>query len=298
MPKADFFFYGFTLLMLSCFPVIEMLGEDWQNYIALGTILLLGIPHGAIDNSIFLSGSGMSVPRFFAIYIGVIGCNVLLWFILPDLAYAAFILLSAYHFGQSQLTDVSIPRGRKAVFMLWGLAVMSTYLYSNRIELLSLIGRYEDLASFGMFFNGYFLISVLIASVSASLGLLIYLTATGEMKLERFVRELFVFGIVAATAYLFSFLLGFALFFVTVHAFKVLQSEYGYLRENRKLKDVKQFIKALLPLSLLSIAGIAMLTAAVHFELFSISYPLLFMVIISSITVPHAYVMERFYKNV
>lgn len=298
MPKADFFFYGFTLVMLSCFPMIELLGGDWQNYIALGTILLLGIPHGAIDNSIFLSGSGMPVPRFFALYIGVIAANVLLWFMLPELAYAAFILLSAYHFGQSQLTDVSILRGRKFVFLLWGLAVMSTYLYSNRVELLNLIAAYEDLAAFSIFFNGSFLLISLTTSVSASLGLLIYLTATGTMRLERFLRELFVFGIVATTAYLFSFLLGFALFFVTVHAFKVLQSEYGYLLETNKLKDVKQFIKALLPLSLLSIAGISMLTAAVYFELFSISYPLLFMVIISSITVPHAYVMERFYRKV
>lgn len=296
MPKADFIFYAIILLMLSFYPLLTAGGSDAQHLFALGAILLLGIPHGAIDNSIFLHRSKMSVPRFFALYLGAIGLNIAVWFVLPQLAYVLFLGLSAYHFGQSQWTDIKW-KGERVLYLSWGSAVILTYLTANRESLHSAIADADDLSSFAVFFHAPAMHIALAVSFGLALGCILFLAAKRRMRTERILRELFIFGLVAATAVFFDFLFGFALFFVTVHAFKVMQSEYGFFRSNALAGNVFQFIKALLPLSLLSIVGIVLLMVLVHFEWLQLSYPFLFMVVISSITVPHAYVMERFYRG-
>jgi len=75
------------------------------DLIALGAILLLGIPHGGLDGAIARrvgwSTSMSAWAGFHLIYIALALTIVMLWQWLPLLCLALFLALSAIHFGRS-----------------------------------------------------------------------------------------------------------------------------------------------------------------------------------------------------
>ena len=78
----------------------------------IGTVVI-GIPHGSADNSIFYRLSpGTSPLVFYISYIAGIPAYGLIWFLLPVFALIIFLLNTFYHFGQSNLFYAAIPESR------------------------------------------------------------------------------------------------------------------------------------------------------------------------------------------
>ncbi|MFT4970702.1 MAG: hypothetical protein ACI9O4_002463, partial [Chitinophagales bacterium] len=64
----------------------------------------------------------------------------------------------------------------------------------------------------------------------------------------------------------------------------------------KEVHSFLNFMKLLSPFTLVSIAGIAMLFALIYLNILKLSYGYLLLMVISSITLPHVFVMNSFYN--
>ena len=80
---------------------------NWWDYIALFSILFIGIPHGAFDGAISITLGYTKKLRlqlyFILTYILVSGAVIILWYFLPVITLILFILTSIFHFGCGDL---------------------------------------------------------------------------------------------------------------------------------------------------------------------------------------------------
>ena len=83
---------------------------SFQNQIigSFFLISLFGIPHGSIDNVIFLNETKISKSKFYFLYILSILIYSVFWYIIPLYSLILFFLISSYHFGESQLANYKI----------------------------------------------------------------------------------------------------------------------------------------------------------------------------------------------
>jgi Brp/Blh family beta-carotene 15,15'-monooxygenase len=265
----------------------------------LGLIMTVGVSHGAIDNVLYQLNRRVNNLAFIAIYLAVVAINVLFWLIAPDLGLASFLIISAYHFGQSQLTGIkqAIDPLRRSLYFLWGCSLIMALVHFNRQEILAYPA---DFSLLNIRFFNYLVEHSKLLWLSSTLLCFVPL-AIHELFINRranylFIQIYFMALIIVAFA-LFSTLTGFTLYFVILHSLRVLLQEYQVIKK-RKLKfSPLKFINLLLPFTLLSILGTVAVLVAHNFLNWSISTGLLIFIIISSITLPHSYVMELFYKR-
>ena len=71
---------------------------------------------------------------------------VLAWLVLPLWSFIFFLLVSAFHFGQSQFSDIqSVSKMSLRVSNLtWGLSVLSSLIYYRANELSILFSQYNN----------------------------------------------------------------------------------------------------------------------------------------------------------
>ncbi len=80
--------------------------------VALAVIVVLGIPHGALDYAVAVHRR-TDRGRFVLGYVGALLAMGLVWLVAPPVALAAFLALSMYHFGQSDLAYLRLDRARQ-----------------------------------------------------------------------------------------------------------------------------------------------------------------------------------------
>jgi Brp/Blh family beta-carotene 15,15'-monooxygenase len=299
MTKIHFAFILIFLFLLAAYPLLGQVTELTQSVVAMGIILLFGVPHGAIDNILFLEKSTMSPLRFYAWYLGAIGINVIAWFLFPVLSFGVFLIISAYHFGQSQFVHtLKAPwRFANALYFFWGVAVILSFIYFNVEALKGLTQSIPDLHVFEGLLNSQWILGLIIGSNVICLLFLVNALSRKVLTLNEFALEVYLLGLIYLLAYLTNFLIGFTVFFTIIHSFKVFQSEYNHFYPNANRLQLIPFVIKLLPLSLLSFLGAGLLFGMIHLGIAPLSYPFAILLSISSITLPHVFVMERFYAN-
>ena len=82
-------------------------------------VFVLGIPHGALDHLIearlhTLKGQRFSLYGFLALYLVQMGLYAVCWLFFPTVSLLLFLLMSAWHFGESDMEPA--PQG-----VLWGI---------------------------------------------------------------------------------------------------------------------------------------------------------------------------------
>lgn len=261
-------------------------------------LLLFGIPHGAIDNVLYLRNNTIKNAHFIAMYLVFVASNVIVWIFSPGIAYVIFLFLSAYHFGQSQFTHYfnKQPLSHKALYLFWGISILSGLLYFNIAEIRYIMMNHEEFAVFSPLHREVDMLYLFVASTLVTVSFIIYLTAKKFLTLENMFMELLVISLVLICFYLLPFLIGFSLYFIILHSFKVLKEEYHFLEEEKEIRSLKSFIQLIAPFTLLSIFGIVFLFALIYIDILTFSYGYCLLIVISSITLPHVFVMNKFYK--
>lgn len=297
MTKAIFVFIASFLLLLPFVLKTGGIPTSYQLIICLPFILFLGIPHGAIDNVLYIRNEGIKNIQFISVYIAFILINVALWFIFPWLAYIAFLLLSAYHFGQSQFSHYFNNQhlSKQLLFLFWGISILTALIYFNIADMQLLMIQEKEFAVFMPFHQENILRAIFISSSIGTFSLMILLLFKKALSVEAFFMESLVFLLILVCFYLMPLLIGFTLYFVILHSFKVLKEEYDFLNAENEVSSLGNFIKLVSPFTLISIAGIILIYGLIYFELLSIPYGYSLLIIISSITLPHIFVMNRFY---
>ena len=83
------------------------LSLNWWDYIALFSIIFIGIPHGALDGAIAITlGYTKKLTQklyFIIIYLVVSLVVIILWYLFPVITLTLFLLASTFHFGCGDL---------------------------------------------------------------------------------------------------------------------------------------------------------------------------------------------------
>ncbi len=294
---ASIFIFSFALL-IPLVMLLETLSPATQLIYCMPFILLIGIPHGAIDNILYSDKKGFSQGKFIIGYLIIIGINVGFWLLLPDLAYISFLLLSAYHFGQSQFSHHVNNEAwlSKMLYLIWGIALLSGLIYFNLAEVQQIAATYPDFSIFTTVHIPSLLKGFLTGTLVLTLIILAILTAKKIISVKILVAEVILLSLIMMSFYLMPLLIGFTIYFVVLHSYKVLQEEFAFLKTQNTVANLKSFITLLAPFTLFSIFGIALLVVASAQGIIHLSYGYIFLIAISSITLPHAFVMNRFYN--
>jgi beta-carotene 15,15'-dioxygenase len=270
---------GFTLFSESN-PFIQLA--------IFGIILVsIGIPHGAIDHLI----SNPKIDRkglggFLLIYLSLITGYLAIWYYLPKLALISFILMSAYHFGQSHFIAEStkkfgwllyISRGGFFLFVILLGDWEATKLILSPLINLDYLSQSRT----------FILVSILFSSI-------LFQDLFGPKFQKKHFLELLVLGPVL---YFSPLLIGFVVYFGFWHALPSMITEYRYLRTYSAYNSAKKFGVQLLPFSVISFIGIGLILFFGLRFLEKNELVLLFFVMISLISFPHILYMDSFLKK-
>ena len=85
------------------------------DFIALGFVVFIGLPHGAFDGAVYLQLPHYKKPAdllvFLTLYIAMALAVIGLWYLLPLTSLLLFLALSAFHFGKGDAPALTgLPR--------------------------------------------------------------------------------------------------------------------------------------------------------------------------------------------
>jgi len=295
MPSS---FYILLLLNLSSFGAYALfpeIFEGYSDYLALILIGLLGIPHGAMDH-LLVTVKVKNNPRlFYFLYLTSIFVYVSVWYFFPLFSLLFFLILSAFHFGQSQFNAKTL-RSRKNIEMYtgfaWGTFLLSIFIFLNIEEIIAFNTIHSDLAVLNPLFKSNHW--VFFMGVSSFIYILLSWFA---LSVKNWIIELLYVALIISTFYFQPLFLGFTLFFVCTHSFEVMKTEFQFLKRLKNKISILRFIQILIPLTTLSFVGTFMLFLMSYYEIISASFPFIVLVVISTITFPHVIVMHLFYTK-
>jgi Brp/Blh family beta-carotene 15,15'-monooxygenase len=299
MSKITFLFISCFFLLVALYSGVSEFNGPEQVIPAVVFIALLGIPHGAIDHVLFMEKSTWSPPLFYGFYLSLIGVYVLAWMMAPAFSMAVFLILSAYHFGQSQLSDLRLEgRFRRfLIYSFWGGSILSGLVVYNQPEIVELAATYADMAALSSIFDPGIHHVFLITFSGGFLLIAADALRKKQISAQRFAMELFVLFLIHFSFRVLPILTGFALSFVILHSLTVLSDEYGFLKSIKRRFNIRRFIGMLWPYTLLSLLGSAVILTLSHTGFLPISNILLVFILISVLTLPHSIVMEKFYAD-
>lgn len=261
----------------------------WISYGFFTIILLLvGIPHGAIDHLTsdpFITKSGLL--RFIAIYLILIGLYLLCWFFFPLIALILFIIMSAYHFGQTHFLGIQVPKRADIIlFLSRGSYFLGLILLGNIEETSSIL---KDIVDIQITESKSFVLIGSLLSITVVIQLLIL------KKLRK--KDILELSVLGALLYYSPLLVGFITYFGFWHALPSMIEEYAYLKKIPQFGSFKKFLVQLLPFTLISLIGISLILVIGQRYLDSSQLILIFFIMISLISFPHIIYMDRFLRK-
>ena len=183
------------------------------NLIGLAGIVLIGLPHGALDGAVAmhlgLVDKFSTMARFVIIYVGLAGLVVGAWIIAPSLSLIVFLTISMLHFGAGDARHGEGVLRFAETMAHGGLAIVGiSQFHRSEVDEIFYYLINQDTAMVWLAINVLTLavIVAIIACVSQ---------AAKDVKWSATTLELLILGIVYA---LVPPLLGFAIYFCLVHS--------------------------------------------------------------------------------
>jgi Brp/Blh family beta-carotene 15,15'-monooxygenase len=315
MANASNHHKSFTIISWLNFVVgIIMLG--WQSFVGplaysfqLGyftlMLLLTGIPHGGLDHVIART-TAIAFNRkfnmfiFLSRYIAIIGIYSVCWFFFPSISLLIFLVISAWHFGE---TDIECPKQQILVSFcrfLWGSFVLLLILLMHQHETTEVLLRISKNSTTVIFTwnfckqnSAYILASLLF--INFLMLSIAHLQHQIEITLAKFLNLLLILII----SVFLPLLPAFALYFGGWHAIRSFELIYNYLNLKGSLvgrNPMRMWTKSL-PMS--ALAGVFFAAAFYLWNENNITWdplPLSF-IFLSIITLPHLDVMDQMIRK-
>lgn len=263
-------------------------GEVIEDTIAYIFVLSLGIIHGANDLNILQKKKThqSTFLKSLSIYLFIILCCVISYWIAPILSILTFILLSAYHFGEQHL-EKKVPPSFKfkgLIYILYGLVIFALLFHENITDVNMVLLNLAD-----------FEITVAIVRYAVAIsfmGLVSFLIflhyKSYDLKMNYFkeLLYLFVLFLVFKTS---SLIFGFAVYFVFWHSIPSIADQIRYLFGKHSTTAVTSYFKAAFFYWILSIISLIIGYYILDAQLFNSA---LFLILFA-VTAPHTWVMKR-----
>ena len=286
-----YFSSSFASIFFSVENAMYPEGLGFINYICIVLIFMVGLPHGAIDGALAQSFKLNTRKKYVEFLLGYQLCAlavILFWYLFPGLALTIFLLFPVFHFGSCDWLNYGQPKNKFLVVFTHGMLVIFGVVFFNEKEsyaLFSLLSN-RDLSSIPyLFWPGY---------IATTVAFVVYvLKSIKEPYLRVGVAEL---SIILLSAYFFSVLVAFTIYFCFIHSLKHTKHVLRLL-DLENVKYRKAFFSAVV-FTLLAWLFAYIAFKRLHFDL-SIEDSLLKVIFIglASLTLPHMILVEYCHRK-
>lgn len=287
---------GLTMACGAAGLLAPVLLDQLQYSILIVLVLFIGLPHGATDFILFKHLKGLHLNKkqvfwFFFFYLSACFGYLIGWLIMPGLAIILFLLISAYHFGQSNWQWISFPRWLSvALYVSWGAFVLGGALLwhwgESKIVIGQLLGYPVNWPDHLMAFLQWVLLLL-------NAGILFGLWATGWIRLHLLLGELTTLVVLSFMFYFSPMLVGFAIYFTLWHSLGSLLNQLDFFRRKWPSFTLVNYYRQAAPYTILAVMGLIGLIVAQTFIFTDVSLVSLFFILISCLTLPHIYLIEQ-----
>lgn len=279
------------LVLLLFFTRFYWIDTKIEYLIAVSGIFLTGIPHGAMDHhtASFLSGTRFKLIRYLLQYVFAALLYLAVWFLFPGVAFLLFLLLTAWHFGETDTACFTLKKKSYVLVFLYGWSLLMWLLLKDAATILYWTDLITDHHQFSR------QLMTLLTAVPhlvwfAVVAILLLLTVYDDPN--KWPAALLFLVFVFCTVYT-SLLIGFVIYFAGWHSLQALQ----HLRTTVfQRTGLKQIIRTALPAvsgSLVILFIIIRFGAGGWIE--NDGLPSLF-VLLSVLTLPHMIQMHKLYQ--
>lgn len=290
---------GLLILLLGIlFPSVL---EQVALPLALILIACIGIPHGAVDQLLFLhmsrqAGKERGVGFFYTAYIGLILVYVGVWLAVPWVGFILFLVLSMYHFGQADwIRAIAGSKAAWVYYICWGSFVLLMpvlWHYESSKPIIETIVRMELPVLSAALYKG---ISLGLVAINAGMIGWSALAgrASGTLVKQALAQLLFLLALYLTT----PLLLGFALYFAGWHALTSMQDQISFLKKLHQSYSWKQYVRDAATFSVFAIMGLGgVIWLFQNGGQVEQALGHLFMGI-AAITLPHVILMDQLYRK-
>ena len=216
------------------------------SLVAIAAILLIGVPHGGMDGAIARRAGWPQgiLPwlLFHLIYLLLAAAVAILWWLYPLTSLVIFLLISALHFGSSDIRHIKSPLSRSAWLPLiahCGLVVIAIPAFqSEAVEPLFavLVGNENSLWLLGK-----------IHSLLLPWALLLFAYGIYSLYQPRWRWTVLSLALLTALAYLLPPLVSFALYFCLWHSRRHMQQTWRAIApDQRRRSAIETLVYSLL----------------------------------------------------
>ena len=275
-------------LILAFSIIFFGLESSYSILLFLIVMLSIGIPHGSVDHIIaFINPQARKSESkliFYVVYLSLIVFNIIIWVISPFLGLLVFLIISCYHFGETQVIGYN-PTDNKILNFVIGANILLSLFLNNIVELQEILYILPQFSSLDL--SGFDSVFFLLISVA------ILMLSIVNFKIKRKVPLYAEITILYMVFFHTDLLTSFALYFGFCHSLPMLMLEF---KEFKTDSFMKFYIKTL-PFTILSIIFGFLLYQFNNDLLTSDNLILFVFIIISSLTLPHVFIMKDFVKD-
>ncbi len=287
----SFVFAGLVLPKMMVEPHLEAFGF---------LLILAGVPHGASDFYVARelsqnSGKRVTLTLFLIGYLMIMALYSAVWWFVPQLAFWIFILVSAYHFGQSNWSFLKFRNGivKNFTFLFWGVAILGVpvILYFDQASIIVL-----EMTGVQLVMENAYRAAFIFLLIFGVTGTLIFLYNSGVLSAKLFQIELGKFFLLMLLFFTTPLLVGFGVYFVMWHSLTSILDQVKVVKSNDQSFGFKAYIRSTIPLTLVAFTGLSLFYFFFN-GYFDKGQNLGFLFIfIAVITIPHAVLMEWLYR--
>ena len=275
-------------LILAFSIIFFGLESSYSILLFLVVMLSIGIPHGSVDHIIaFINPEARKFDSkliFYVVYLSLIVFNIILWVISPFLGLLVFLIISCYHFGETQVIGYNTTDNKILNFVIGANILLSLFL-NNILELQEILYILPQFASLDLSaFDSVFFLLVSVAILMLSIV---------NFEIKRKVPLYAEITILYIVFFHTDLLTSFALYFGFCHSLPMLMLEFKEFKTDSFMK----FYLKTLPFTILSIIFGFLLYQFNNDLLTSDNLILFVFIIISSLTLPHVFIMKDFVKD-
>tara|TARA_B100000900_G_C20538782_1_gene699493 strand:- start:452 stop:1315 length:864 start_codon:yes stop_codon:yes gene_type:complete len=275
--------------LILAIPIIFFgLENSYSVYLFLIVMLSVGIPHGSVDHIIaFINPKVRKFNNkflFYFTYLSLITFNIILWIISPFIGLFVFLIISCYHFGETQVIGYN-PTDNKLLNFVVGANILLSLFLNNIVELQEILYIIPEFSNFDLSsFDSVFFLLIAVAVLMLSI-----LNFEIKRKVPLYAEITILYMVFFHTDLLTSF----ALYFGFCHSLPMLMLEFEEFKNDNFIK----FYLKTLPFTILSII-FGFLIYQFNNDLLTSDNLILFVfIIISSLTLPHVFIMRDFVKD-
>ena len=275
-------------LILAFAIIFFGLESSYSILLFLIVMLSIGIPHGSVDHIIaFINPEARKFNSkliFYITYLSLIVFNIALWVISPFLGLLVFLIISCYHFGETQVIGYN-PTDNKLLNFVVGANILLSLFLNNITELQEILYILPQFASLDL--TGFDSVFFLLISVA------VLMLSIVNFEIKRKVTLYAEITILYMVFFHTDLLTSFALYFGFCHSLPMLMLEF----KEFKTDSFMRFYLKTLPFTILSIIFGFLLYQFNNDLLTSDNLILFVFIIISSLTLPHVFIMKDFVKD-